>query len=308
LPQFERDRQFTYDDAAEGMRQILCGLFKKLVLADGLAQIVDIIYGDPGSFIGPALALATVAFAFQIYFDFSAYSDIARGSARLFGFELMINFNYPYLSASVTEFWRRWHVSLSTWFRDYVYIPLGGNRVGRGRLATNLLITFGLSGLWHGASWNFVIWGLLNGVLLLPAALGVSRSARSASTSLGLVLHVARVVRTFALICLGWVFFRAATFGDAVLILQRIFTLGDYFRFSMLDQAYKQFIEPPQYFSVWMALLATMVVECVMQRREHPLSISDWPTPVRWAVYSAVLWGAAILMAPERGQFIYFQF
>ena len=159
LGQFAKPRHLTRDHAVDGCRQILWGLTKKMLLADNLAPIVELAYQNPSGTSGPLLLFGTVCFAFQIYCDFSGYTDIARGTARLFGFELMRNFACPYFSRNVGEFWRRWHISLSTWFRDYVYIPLGGNHARRGRRAFNVMVTFCLSGLWHGASWNFVVWG-----------------------------------------------------------------------------------------------------------------------------------------------------
>jgi alginate O-acetyltransferase complex protein AlgI len=219
LPQFLTVRRFDAGRAWLGMRLILWGLFKKMVLADNLAAAVDEVYRLPGAWPGAVLALATLAFAFQIYCDFSAYSDIASGTAHLFGIELMRNFAFPYFSRSPTEFWRRWHISLSTWFRDYVYIPLGGSRGTPGRTRFNILATFALSGFWHGASWNFVVWGLLNGVGMLAwrgRASAKSGAARAGDFGerfgWGGLLGMAG---TFLFICLTWVFFRAATMGDA---------------------------------------------------------------------------------------------
>jgi alginate O-acetyltransferase complex protein AlgI len=231
LPQFLSARRFDAVRAWEGMRLILWGLFKKMVVADNLAAVVDSIYRNPGRHSGPELLLATVAFAFQIYCDFSAYSDIASGTAGLFGIDLMRNFAFPYFSRSVGEFWRRWHISLSTWFRDYVYIPMGGSRRGAGRTRFNLLTTFALSGLWHGASWNFVIWGVLNGMGMM-AGLFTDRRDRSGPSqvpggtsvwpSLISLLHM---LGTFAFICLTWVFFRAGTPGEALETLRAILTV-----------------------------------------------------------------------------------
>ncbi|NLG36273.1 MAG: MBOAT family protein [Lentisphaerae bacterium] len=231
LPQFLSARRFDAVRAWGGMRLILWGLFKKMVVADNLAAVVDPLYANPGLHSGPELLVATVAFAVQIYCDFSAYSDIASGTAGLFGIDLMRNFAFPYFSRSVGEFWRRWHISLSTWFRDYVYIPMGGSRRGPGRTRVNILLTFAVSGLWHGASWNFVIWGVLNGLGMM---LGTSAGRRDRSgpsrvpggaSGWPSLSSLAAMLGTFGFICLTWVFFRAATLGDALDALRAILTL-----------------------------------------------------------------------------------
>jgi alginate O-acetyltransferase complex protein AlgI len=227
LPQFLSARRFSPERAWLGLRLILWGLFKKMVIADNLAAVVDGIYAAPGGHSGPVLLLATVAFAFQIYGDFSAYSDIASGTAHLFGIDLMRNFAFPYFSQSVAEFWRRWHISLSTWFRDYVYIPLGGSRGGPGRTRLNVLATFALSGLWHGASWNFVVWGVLNGLGMLAVRPGGGGKAGPAQVPGGPgawpgVASLVRMLGTFAFLGLTWVFFRAATLGEALQVVRDI--------------------------------------------------------------------------------------
>lgn len=231
LPQFLAARRFDPARAWTGMRLMLWGLFKKMVIADNLAAVVDGVYRAPGGQPGAVLLLATAAFAFQIYCDFSAYSDIASGTAELFGIDLMRNFAFPYFSRNVAEFWRRWHISLSTWFRDYVYIPLGGSRGTPGRTRFNVLATFALSGLWHGASWNFVIWGLLNGAGMLagrttgkPNRSGPGRIPGGSGMWPG-AGSVLRILGTFLFICLTWIFFRAATPGEAVRVLLDIATL-----------------------------------------------------------------------------------
>lgn len=213
---------------SRGLKQMLWGFFKKLVIADRSAVIVDHVYNDPGAHDAATLLLATLLFALRIYGDFSGYSDIAIGAARVLGFDLMENFRTPYLSRSIREFWSRWHISLSTWFRDYLYIPLGGNRGTRPRWYANLFIVFLVSGLWHGASWTFVLWGALHGLYLVVALVlaplwdrfhrgtGIPREA-------GFVVGVQRLT-TFALVLLAWVLFRANSLADAMLILERLFT------------------------------------------------------------------------------------
>lgn len=227
--QIKEHHPFHLENLRDGLLPVLWGLFKKMVLADNLAVAVNTIYNRPASHTGMELAIATIAFAFQIYCDFSAYSDIARGSAKMLGFDLMENFHCPYLATSIQDFWRRWHISLSSWFRDYLYFPLGGSRCSKPRYFLNLLIVFAVSGLWHGAALTFVVWGLLNGLyqviskLLDPlrkklfSALHIREKSRW--------LHVFRVVFTFFLVCLAWVLFRANSLSDAALIFRSLFTL-----------------------------------------------------------------------------------
>ncbi|MCW3126399.1 MAG: rane bound O-acyl transferase family protein [Bacteroidetes bacterium] len=215
LPQFAVRRTFDYRLAVLGMRRILFGLFKKMVIADNLALLADAVFDKAGTSSMLTTVVGILAFTFQIYCDFSGYSDIALGTARLFGFDLMENFRTPYFSVTLREFWRRWHISLSTWFRDYVYIPLGGNKVTAPRRIANLFITFILSGLWHGAQWTFVIWGFIHWLFLAieEALPSVHKTA--------LATHLRRLI-TFAIVCLAWVFFRARTFHDAIAVLRSL--------------------------------------------------------------------------------------
>jgi D-alanyl-lipoteichoic acid acyltransferase DltB (MBOAT superfamily) len=219
LPQFQSAPPFRMENISDGASLFLVGLFKKLALADYLAIYVDRVYDNPAAFPASMLAMATFAFAWQIYFDFSGYTDMARGLARMLGFDLVLNFNNPYLAAGLGEFWQRWHISLSTWFRDYVYIPLGGNR--RGSLATyrNLLVTFVISGIWHGAAWTFVIWGLLHaGGIMLTRQLERSPFYRER------IPHLLKQAWVFLFVCFAWIFFRAGSMPDAWLIVTRIFS------------------------------------------------------------------------------------
>ena len=219
LPQFQQAPPVRLQNLTDGLSLFLVGLFKKLALANYLALYVERVYDTPRAYGASSLTLATVAFAWQIFFDFSGYTDMARGVARMMGFNLILNFNNPYLATGLGEFWSRWHISLSTWFRDYVYIPLGGNR--RGTLATyrNLFITFLLSGIWHGAAWTFVVWGVLH-------ALGVmlTRELERSAVYRERVPRVVKQVGVFAYVCFAWIFFRAATLPDALLIVRRIST------------------------------------------------------------------------------------
>ena len=222
LPQFLQPKDFNLDKAKDGLRQILWGLFKKTVIADNLAPYVDKIYSNYEVYPGPMLLLGTVYFAVQIYCDFSGYSDMAIGTARLFGFDLKRNFAYPYFSRDIGEFWRRWHISLSTWFRDYVYIPLGGNRTKTTlQHFSNLMLTFTISGFWHGANWTFVIWGFLNGLYYLPPVLlRGPHKHQTEVVALGRFwptpLEFLQICRTFILISFAWIFFRATSFSHAI--------------------------------------------------------------------------------------------
>ena len=214
LPQFAQTREITLPMVREGVWLILWGLFKKVVMADNLAPLVEMVYDGPDPFTAPAVLLGTLAFAFQIYGDFSGYSDIARGTARLMGFDIMFNFNLPYAARSLSDFWRRWHISLSAWLRDYVYIPLGGNRRGTFRTQTNLLITMMLGGLWHGASWHFVLWGLWHGFGLISQRIWLtSPFTRWNVTRLG---ASAGWLVTMLFVLYGWLLFRADSWEEIV--------------------------------------------------------------------------------------------
>jgi D-alanyl-lipoteichoic acid acyltransferase DltB (MBOAT superfamily) len=229
LPQFKINHGFDYDRVTSGLKLAAWGMFKKVVIADRLAVYVNGVYGDPAAFPAAALALATFFFAFQIYCDFSGYSDIAIGAARVLGFNLMSNFRQPYFARSITDFWRRWHISLSTWLKEYLYNPLGGNRKGAVRQKLNLLITFLLSGLWHGAAWHFVVWGALHAVFQI-----IERSAAPFFGVLGRriglpeksrMLKAIQVCVTFLLVCFAWIFFRANSIGDAFMIIAKLAAL-----------------------------------------------------------------------------------
>ena len=205
----------------EGISLFVMGLFKKVVMADGLAVYVKSIYDKPAEQQAPALLLATFAFAWQIYFDFSGYSDMARGVARMFGFKIMLNFNNPYLATGLSDFWARWHISLSAWFRDYVYIPLGGNRKGEARTYFNLFLTMVVSGLWHGAAWTFIVWGAVHGL-----GLGLTKTLEQSTFYKEKVPRLVKQVFCFLIVSFAWIFFRANTWDDACLIIKRIFTSG----------------------------------------------------------------------------------
>jgi alginate O-acetyltransferase complex protein AlgI len=311
LPQIQAHRTFDFEAARDGCRQMLWGFFKKVVLADSLSIIADHYYTDPGRWSGPQLAFGTLAFAFQIYCDFSAYSDMACGTARLFGVQLIRNFAYPYFSQSIQEFWRRWHISLSTWFRDYLFIPLGGSRSGNAlRTSWNAMLTFLLSGFWHGASWNFLIWGGINGAAVTPT---ITQGERNRITRTDVpggerdlpdLGTLARILGTFAVTCLAWVFFRARTLGDAMLVLTRMAT-------GLLDLPALRVVvhEAGAHRKPLAALVVFVLIEWMARRHEHPLrAIGRWPLVVRWAAYTGLVWGSFFLAPHVPGHFIYFAF
>ena len=221
LPQIENKRVFKYEEGVAGLRLILWGMFKKVVVADTCAIYANDIFANYTEYSGPTLMLGAVYFAFQIYGDFSGYSDIAIGTAKLFGIQLMTNFKTPYFSRDIAEFWRRWHISLSTWFRDYLYIPLGGSRVGKWKSVRNVFIIFLVSGFWHGANWTFIVWGGIHAALFLPLLLrGKNRRYTSDTIGEGRWLPTGReflgMAWTFSMVCVAWVFFRAESVGEAV--------------------------------------------------------------------------------------------
>ncbi len=314
LPQFAHRRNFDETLSREGLRQILWGLIKKLVLADRLAVIVDTYYGDPSSCTGPMLALGTICFAFQIYCDFSAYSDLAIGTARLFGIRLSRNFAYPYFSQSPSEFWRRWHISLSTWFRDYVYVPLGGNRTLPTRRSANILITFLLSGLWHGAAWRFVLWGGIHGAAVASSAAlrQPARGSRAEQVPGGESFFpspqiLGRMLGTFLVVCFGWVFFRAADVPQALQILRQI--VVDAFSPAAYHALTTQLAADPVARSTLMLLGIFVLIEWIQRKETHALRFVGWPLPLRWAAYSLLLWGGLNLMPTDQvNPFIYFAF
>lgn len=316
LPQLFEKKAFEYDRVADGLRLMLWGFFKKIVIADHVAAYVNAVYNNPEAFTGLPVWIATYFFAFQIYCDFSGYSDIAIGSARIMGYELMDNFRRPYFSKSIAEFWRRWHISLSTWFRDYVYIPLGGNRVVRWRWYYNLMVVFVVSGLWHGANWTFVVWGALHGFYMLAGiASGPGRDhlwqsiagwfettglARWAGTR-RMRKHVAMLV-TFHLVLFAWVFFRANDIGDAGYLLQSMLV------FDGLSPTIAAFGK----YDLVLAVGAIVFMEIVhlLERRqtfaEFLKSRSVW---IRWSVYYGLtMWILLFGVYGKEQAFIYFQF
>jgi D-alanyl-lipoteichoic acid acyltransferase DltB (MBOAT superfamily) len=286
LPQLQREPRIAMADVADGLSLFVVGLFKKVALADYLALYVDPIYGSPGEHQAPALALATFAFAWQIYFDFSGYTDMARGVGRIMGIRLMLNFNNPYLATGLGDFWRRWHISLSSWFRDYVYIPLGGSRRGTRNTYRNICLTMLVSGLWHGAAWTFVVWGALH-------ALGYSatRTLELSSFYRNRVPALAKQAGTFLFVTLTWVFFRAESLSDAWLILTRIAEFG--------------WADPACPLLLLALIAAVWIYQYVHESR------AGWilrPAPVRIGLVAAMLLYVSLFAASSDQAFIYFQF
>ena len=302
LPQFQRKRVFDYDTALDGMRQILWGLFKKMVVADNCAKYVDQALSVYSNQSGSTLLLAAFFFTFQIYGDFSGYSDIAIGTAKLFGIKLMRNFNVPYFSRDIAEFWRRWHISLTTWFRDYVYIPLGGSRVGKTKIVRNTFVIFLLSGFWHGANWTFIAWGAYHAVLFLPLILmGKNRKYTNQIADgrfLPTLKEAGQMLLTFSLVVLGWIVFRAESIGQAWFIVRRIFSVS-------------LFEVPFMYIGTLKTLLLVafmLILEWITRKRDHALQYGkDTPSWLAW-ISSMVVVLITLEFAANSQTFIYFQF
>lgn len=294
LHQFRKEHTFDYQRVVGGLRLILWGLIQKMVVADRLSEIIDPIYGNPTQHQGLSLVIATVLFAFQIYCDFAGYSDVALGLAQVLGFKLMTNFRQPYLARSVAEFWKRWHISLSTWFRDYLYFPLGGSRFGKVRHSINVMMVFAVSGLWHDADWKFVIWGSLNGLYVLMSGLTQSQHQTDEGWKHRLNGLIQRLV-TFAMVCTTWVFFRARSVPESFQILRNMFPLGEY-EFGKLKLLTVVF------------LVAFVLVAQVIRERGHVNWFSAQPTWLRWCAYTAGLTALLLTGQFSSRQFIYFQF
>jgi alginate O-acetyltransferase complex protein AlgI len=288
LPQLQRTPTIRQQDLTDGLSLFLVGFFKKVALADYLAQYVDPVYGNPGLFQAPALLLATVAFGWQIYFDFSGYTDMARGVALLMGFRMMLNFNNPYAATGLGDFWNRWHISLSTWFKDYLYFPLGGSRHGKIRTYINMFIAMIVSGIWHGAAWTFVVWGGLH-------ALGrcLTRELEQTEFYQERIPRLAKQLAVFTFVTFTWIFFRAQSLTDAWLIISRIFTTG--------------WADPR--FPVVMGILVLAVWGYQLLYTSRT-SLRGWLNvqPVRVGLAALMIVYLAIVAQPSTKQFIYFQF
>ena len=305
LPQFYKKRTFDYSKAVDGMRQILWGLFKKIVIADNCAEYANQIFNNSADMNGSTLVLGALFFTFQIYGDFSGYSDIAIGTSRLFSFDLMQNFNFPYFSRDIAEFWRRWHISLSTWFRDYLYIPLGGSRGGTWMKVRNTFIIFIVSGFWHGANWTFIVWGALNAIYFLPLLLTNNNRNNLEPVAQGKLFpslkELSFMLLTFGLTVFAWIFFRAENIGHAISYISEILSPS---LFSI-----------PKFAGMRTALTTIILVAIFVfvewKGREGQYAIAHlgfkWKRSVRWAIYYSIIC-AILLFGGKEQQFIYFQF
>lgn len=301
LPQIQRKREFNYHNAVDGLRQILWGLFKKIVIADNCAQYVNMVFNNSPEYSGSSHMVAAIFFAFQIYGDFSGYSDIALGTARLFGIDLLRNFAFPYFSRDIAEFWRRWHISLSTWFRDYLYIPLGGSKGGTWMRVRNTFIIFLVSGFWHGANWTFIVWGFLNALFIMPSILFSTNRNNLDIVAQGRTFanfrEIAAMVVTFALTVFAWIFFRANNLEQAFQFIGEMFSASVFSKPQGITNS-----------TVWL-IVAFVVIEWFGREEQYALANLglNWPKILRWAFYYAIVF----VIFEYRGtsqQFIYFQF
>lgn len=302
LPQIQRKREFNYANAVDGLRQILWGLFKKMVIADNCAQYANMVFNNSGEYSGSTHIVAAIFFAFQIYGDFSGYSDIALGTARLFGVELLRNFAFPYFSRDIAEFWRRWHISLSTWFRDYLYIPLGGSKGGNWMRIRNTFIIFIVSGFWHGANWTFIAWGFLNALFIMPSILVKSNRNNLDIVAQGRLFanfrEVGAILLTFSLTVFAWIFFRANTLGDAFHFIGEIFSASTFTKPEKIENVL-----------VWL-ILAFVMVEWLGREQQYAIARLGfkWPRILRVSFYMYLVFAILWFRTNDEVQFIYFQF
>lgn len=303
LPQVEKPRYFNYGQAVDGCRLILWGMFKKVVIADSLAGTVDQIFQNYRDLNTLTLVLGAIAFSFQIYGDFSGYSDIALGTAKLFGFELLSNFRFPYFSRDVAEFWRRWHTSLSSWFRDYLYIPLGGSKNGKYKAIRNTFIIFLVSGFWHGASWNFIAWGFIHACGFLPLLL-LNRNRKNVSDVVAQdrifpnVKEFFQMLSTFSFVTLAWIFFRADKMSIALGYIKQMAT-------SFIMHPDRQFRVPGYIFPI-VVILPILIGDWYLRRNERKLKVPK-ATWLRYSIYGLMI-VTIVMSLGEKATFIYFQF
>jgi D-alanyl-lipoteichoic acid acyltransferase DltB (MBOAT superfamily) len=311
MPQFDKEFQYDYARITDGLKLMFWGLFKKVVIADRLAIMVNQIYNNPTDYDGFALLFGSILFAFQIFCDFSGYSDVAIGCARVFGFDLMQNFRIPYYSKSIAEFWKRWHISLSTWFRDYLYIPLGGNKVRKGRWFLNLFITFFISGIWHGANWTFVTWGAIHGFYLISAIVFAGLKKRINSLLFldrnPFMFKLVQVITTFILVDFAWIFFRANSMDDAIYIIQKIAHIS-WEPHAWISSLYTIGTDKN---GLIIALLSIIIMEAVhLFDREESfiLKLNRLSTTKRWTLYYLFIFYFLFFGTFSQQDFIYFQF
>lgn len=310
LPQIKQARSFNFNSAADGLRQILWGLFKKVVIADNCATYANLIFNNESDYAGSTHLLGAVLFALQIYCDFSGYSDIALGTARLFGIELLRNFAFPYFSRDIAEFWRRWHISLSSWFRDYLYIPLGGSKGSTWLRVRNTFIIFLVSGFWHGANWTFIVWGGLHAIYFLPLLLTNQNRRNTDIVAQGKVLPSIReflnMCITFALVSIAWIFFRAESLTSAITYLKHMFSTS---LFQLPVEDLKKISVGADILYLFGLSFMLILAEWIQRDKQHALQFNNLKIsrPIRWSIYYALL----ILVYWFQGgqqEFIYFQF
>lgn len=305
LPQFYKSREFDYGQAVDGMRQMLWGFFKKMVIADQCAAIVNPLFESYHEYNGSSLLMGGFLFALQIYGDFSGYSDIAIGTAKLFGFQLMQNFAFPYFSRDIAEFWRRWHISLSTWFRDYLYIPLGGSRGGTWQKIRNTFIIFLVSGFWHGANWTFIAWGFINACYFLPLLILEKNRTNLDIVAKGNLLpswkELLNMIVTFLLTILAWIFFRAESLTMAIDYISKMLSPTLFERPLALILVPKFIIFPMTLF---------FIIEWIGREGKHPLEYLGLTLPraMRWALYCMIALNIVLFARGDKIDFIYFQF
>lgn len=306
LPQFTKMRTFDYNKAVDGMRQILWGFFKKVVIADNCAYFADMIFNNSADYSGSTLVLGALFFTFQIYGDFSGYSDIAIGTARLFGFRLMRNFAFPYFSRDIAEFWRRWHISLSTWFRDYLYIPLGGSRSTILKNIRNTFIIFIISGFWHGANWTFIAWGALNAIYFLPLLLTKNNRKNieivAANQTWPNLKELSGIFITFSLTVLGWIFFRAENIDHAFQFISGIFS-SDLFSIPNYNNMALSL-------TVILLIVFFIIVEWIGRKEQFAIARIglNWHWLYRWTFYAFIVFLIGMYIPGNETPFIYFQF
>jgi len=301
LPQMKSKRVFDYAKAVDGLRQILWGLFKKIVIADQCAEFANEIFNNYGNYSGSTLILGAIFFTFQIYGDFSGYSDIALGTARLFGFELLRNFAFPYFSRDIAEFWRRWHISLSTWFRDYLYFPLGGSRGGTWIRIRNTFIIFLVSGFWHGANWTFIVWGFLNALFIMPSIIWKTNRNNLNTVAQGKILpsfqELVAMLITFGLTVFAWIFFRAENIRHALTYISNIFSSS---LFTVPE------IRPR---NTIIFIIIFLIIEWIGREEQYAIAHfgEKWKRPLRYGMYYAIIF-IIFWFSGKEHQFIYFQF
>lgn len=300
LPQFFKPKKLEYKMVISGLQQMLWGFFKKMVIADNCAIIVDQLFSQVGDHNGATLLIGAVFFAFQIYGDFSGYSDIAIGTAKLFGFNLSQNFAFPYFSRDIAEFWRKWHISLSSWFKDYLYIPIGGSRGTKAKTIRNIFIIFLVSGFWHGANWTFLFWGLAHALLFVPLfVLNRNRTFTQNNHNLSLI-NIWRMLSTFTLVCLAWILFRAQDIEQAFAIYSKIFDFSTWASPALQEFNLK---------IIAGMLLFLLVIEWNNKSEFNPLKNSyKMPAILRWLFYSFILFCISMFSPTQELPFIYFQF